>query len=86
MHIDGHKVQVEINGFSPFITGKEYLLFLSKDRNTGSYTVEPDGAFLTSENSIGPLYTEAKHPAAPYLDSKRAFSEKIRSKAAEASQ
>ena len=86
MHIDGHQVQIDINGFSPFFSGKEYLLFLSKNQSTGSYTVQPDGAFLTNGNDIWALYTKGKHPAAPYLDNKQAFSEKIRNKSAEVSQ
>lgn len=83
MHIDNHEVRIDVNGFPAFVTGQEYLLFLSLNPGTGSFTVQADGAFLIEGSSLKALSTIRKHPATPYLQNEQTFLEMIRTKSAE---
>lgn len=86
IHIDDQLVQVSIVGFAPFITGKEYLLFLHRNQQSGSYQVSRDAAFFIEQNNITPLLTSPTHPARSYLTDKGSFFNKIRGKSAEVGQ
>ena len=79
IQIDGHEVQVEVSGFTPFVSGNEYLLFLKSNKGTGSYNVRPDGSFLIGGRDIRPLLvTGIQHPATPFLQDAQTFAEMIR--------
>ena len=86
MHIDNHEVRIDVNGFPAFVTGQEYLLFLSLNPSTGSYKVRADGAFLIEGSSMKALSTIREHPATPYLQDERTFLEMIRTKSGEVAQ
>ncbi len=86
MHIDNHEVRIDVNGFPAFVTGQEYLLFLSLNPSTGSYKVRADGAFLIEGSDMKPLSTIRKHPATPYLQDEQTFLEMIRSRSGEVTQ
>jgi hypothetical protein len=83
MHVDGHIVTMDVNGFQGFITGKRYLLFLQEDPKTRSFIVQREGALLIDGNSLHPLATAIKHPAQPYLDDASHLFQVIRDKALE---
>jgi hypothetical protein len=84
MRVDNHEARIDVTGFPAFVTGKEYLLFLSLNPSTGSYRVQADGAFLIEGSSMNALSTIRKHPATPYLQDEQTFLEMIRTKSAEA--
>lgn len=78
VHIDNHRVRIQTADFPPFVVATQYLLFLTRNKSTGSYLIRPDGAFLIHADTISPLSEKGKYSAALYLDSATGFLNRIR--------